>query len=243
MRVRPFDEIVQTTGAQTHRRFLKTHLALDGIPYDESMQYIYVGRDLRDVFMSLWNHYSGHSEAAYERINQPDGLVGDPFPRCPGDLEAVWQDWVGRAWFAWEADGYPYWSSSHHAQTWWDFRHLPNVLFVHFGDLLAQPAVEIRRVAAFLGLPVSDASLQEIVEAVSFESMKKNADAVVGQASALFEGGAQRFVHKGTNGRWREVLDEGDLDDYRAMVRRTLSPDCARWLEEGRAALVGAAHP
>jgi aryl sulfotransferase len=244
MRVRPFDEIVERTGAQTHRRFLKTHLALDGLPYDESMRYIYVGRDLRDVFMSLWNHYSGHTEAAYDLVNQPDGRVGDPFPRCPGDLGAVWKTWVRRGWFEWEEDGYPYWSSSHHAQTWWDFRHLENLLFVHFGDLLARPAVEIRRVAAFLGLPVSDASLQRIVEAVSFERMKENADAVLGQAaSALWEGGARQFIHKGTNGRWREVLDEGDLDDYRAMVRRTLSPECARWLEEGRAALVGAAHP
>jgi aryl sulfotransferase len=243
MRGRSFDEIVQTTSAQTHRRFLKTHLALDGIPYDESMRYIYVGRDLRDVFMSLWNHYSGHTEAAYETLNHPDSLVGDPFPRCPGDIKAVWKTWVRRSWFAWEADGYPYWSSSHHAQTWWDFRHLENILFVHFGDLLAQPAAEIRRVAAFLDVPVSDESLQRIVEAVSFASMKRNADAVVGQASAFFEGGATRFVHKGTNGRWREVLDEGDLTDYRAMVRRTLSPECARWLEEGRVALVGAARP
>jgi aryl sulfotransferase len=165
MRPRPFDEIVRTTSAQTHRRFLKTHLALDGIPYEEAMQYVYVGRDLRDVFMSLWNHYSGHTEEAYANLNQPDGLVGDPFPRCPGDLKAVWKTSVRRGWFEWESDGYPYWSSSHHAQTWWDFRHLPNLLFVHFADLLAQPAVEIRRVAAFLGLPVGEDSLQRIVEA------------------------------------------------------------------------------
>jgi aryl sulfotransferase len=243
MRVRPLDEIVATTSAQKHRRFLKTHLALDGIPYDETMQYIYVGRDLRDVFMSLWNHWSGHSEGAFERINHPEGRVGDPFPRCPGDIKAVWRTWAQRAWFEWESDGYPYWSSSHHAQTWWDFRHLPNILFVHFADLLARPADEIRRVADFLDIPVGEESLRRIVDAVSFASMKRNADAVVGQASAFWEGGAQRFVHKGTNGRWREVLDEADLDDYRAMVRRTLSPECARWLEEGRAALVGAARP
>jgi aryl sulfotransferase len=193
--------------------------------------------------MSLWNHYSGHTEAAYENLNQPEGLVGDPFPRCPGDIKAVWKTWAQRAWFEWEADGYPYWSSSHHAQTWWDFLHLENILFVHFGDLLAQPAVEIRRVADFLDLPVSEDSLPRIVEAVSFASMKRNADAVVGQASGFWEGGARQFIHKGTNGRWREVLGEAELDDYRAMVRRTLSPECARWLEEGRAALVGAAHP
>ena len=38
----------------THRRFLKSHLALGGLPYWESAKYIYVGRDTRDVFMSIW---------------------------------------------------------------------------------------------------------------------------------------------------------------------------------------------
>jgi hypothetical protein len=35
-----------------HRRFLKSHLPLDGLPYRESAKYIYVGRDSRDIFMS-----------------------------------------------------------------------------------------------------------------------------------------------------------------------------------------------
>lgn len=243
MRARDFDEIVAVTSAQTHRRFLKTHLALDGVPYKEDMQYIYVGRDLRDVFMSLWNHYSGHSDLAFEHINHPDRLVGEPFPRPPDDVRTLWKQWVRRGWFGWEHEGWPYFSASHHAQTWWDFRHLDNLLFVHYADLLAQPAVEIQRVADFLHIPVTPDSLERIVQAVSFESMKRNSDAVVGRASAFWEGGSKRFVHKGTNGRWREVLDEQDLRDYQALVERALSEECARWLEQGRAALVGAANP
>ncbi len=243
MRIRDFDEIVQTTDAQAHRRFLKTHLPLDGVPYREDVQYIYVGRDLRDVFMSLWNHYSSHTDQAYLTMNDPNTLVGDPFPRCPDDIKELWKGWVRRGWFAWEREGYPYWSSSHHAQTWWDFRNLPNILFVHFADLLARPAEEIRRVAGYLDIPVTPDSLERIVDAVSFKSMKENADSVLGDMSAFWQGGARRFINKGTNGRWREVLDEENLREYRAMIDDALSPDCARWLEEGRVALVGAAHP
>ena len=229
---RDFDEIVELTSAQTHRRFLKTHLALDGVPYKEDMQYIYVGRDLRDVFMSLWNHYSGHTDFAFEHINHPDRLVGDPFPRPPDDIRVLWKDWVSRGWFEWEHEGWPYFSASHHAQTRWDYRHLDN--------LLARPADEIQRIADFLGIAVAKDSLESIVEAVSFKSMKQNSDAVVGEAAAFWEGGSKRFLHKGTNGRWREVLSEDDLHGYRAMVEKALSKECARWLEEGRAALVGA---
>ena len=39
--------------AQTHRRFIKTHTPLDGIPNDPTVTYICVGRDPRDVGLSM----------------------------------------------------------------------------------------------------------------------------------------------------------------------------------------------
>ena len=243
MRIRPFDEIQETTAAQTHRRFLKTHLALDGLSYRDHVQYIYVGRDLRDVFMSLWNHYSALNDEFYATINDSDVLVGAPMPRCPDDIKELWKTWVLRGWFEWEEEGYPYWSSSHHAQTWWDYRHLENILFVHFGDLLEAPGDEILRIANFLGIEVSPDALRGILHAVSFDSMKKNSDSVVGEVAGMFTGGSKRFINKGTNGRWRGVLNDEALEQYRAMTRRALSPECTRWLEEGRRSLVGASNP
>ncbi len=243
MRLRPFDEICATTAAQTHRRILKTHLPLDGLPWQPELQYIFVGRDLRDVFMSMWNHYRNHSEVFFGVVNNPDTLVGEPFPRCPDDIRAYWRDWTTRGWFDWQSDGYPHFSASWHARTWWDYRHLPNMLFVHYADLLEQPAVEIARVAGFLDIPVTAQALQRIVEAVSFDAMKNNAQRILGKAAVFWEGGGQTFLNRGNNGRWREVLTGEDLVLYRAMVERTLSPDCARWLEQGRAALTGAAQP
>ena len=53
--------------------------------------------------------------------------------------------------------------------------------------------------------------------------------------SMMFKGGAQTFINKGTNGRWRELLNEADLALYEGTMARTLSPDCARWLEQGSA--------
>jgi aryl sulfotransferase len=243
MRARDFDEIVATTDAQTHRRFLKTHLPLDGIPYREDVRYLYVGRDLRDVFMSLWNHYSGHSEEFYARINDPANLVGEPFPRPPEDLHGLWATWISRGWFDWEPEGWPYWSSCHHARTWFAHRDLENLLFVHYADLLADPRGEIARIARFLDVALPDAALDRVVEATSFAAMKADADAVVGQAAGLWTGGARHFLHKGTNGRWRDVLREDELAQYHDLVARALPPACARWLEEGRKALEGAAHP
>ena len=45
MRILPLDEIRAELDAQQHRRFIKTHLPLDGLPYREDLRYIMIGRD------------------------------------------------------------------------------------------------------------------------------------------------------------------------------------------------------
>ena len=53
------------------------------------------------------------------------------------------------------------------------------------------------------------------------------------QLEAIWKGGGSTFINKGTNGRWRDVLTDDDLNLYTAAVARELTPDCARWLENG----------
>ena len=233
MRVLPLDEIRATVDAQQHRRFLKTHLPLDGLPYREDLNYLVIGRDPRDVFMSLWNHYRNYTPLALQLFNDVPGRVGDPFPRCPEDIHELWSTWISRGWFPWESDGWPWFSMLHHAQSYWEHRHLPNLLFLHYADLHADLEGEIRRIAAFLGIEHDDDAFRGIAEAVALGNVKKNAERIVGDMSSFFEGGAQTFLHKGTNGRWRDVLSEVELAQYRDAMARTLDPECARWLEQG----------
>jgi aryl sulfotransferase len=148
----PIGPILEEFEAQQHRRFIKSHLAADGVPIWDEVSYIVVGRDARDVFMSLWNHYSGHTDRFFELINDPD-RPGDPFPRPPGDPRELWRSWSMSGWFPWEPDGWPYWSHSHHISSWWELRRRPNVLLVHFNDLLADLSGEMGRVAAFSAFP------------------------------------------------------------------------------------------
>src|SRR5881394_41368 len=42
--------------AQTHRRFIKTHTPLDGLPFQDDVTYICVARDPRDVALSMDDH-------------------------------------------------------------------------------------------------------------------------------------------------------------------------------------------
>ncbi len=49
LRVPPKGVKLPMVEAQTHRRFLKTHLPLDALVFSPEAKYIYVGRDGRDV--------------------------------------------------------------------------------------------------------------------------------------------------------------------------------------------------
>ena len=54
-------------------------------------------------------------------------------------------------------------------------------------------------------------------------------------SAQTFKGGRDGFYFSGTNGRWRGVLTDEDLDLYEEAKRRVLSPECAAYLEQGDA--------
>src|SRR5579862_7680885 len=89
MRVAPLEEVMAKPDSQTHRRCIKSHLALDGLGFFDEIKYVVVGRDPRDVFMSLVNHYGEHKPEFFEMMNSVPGRVGDPFPRYDGDIHEL----------------------------------------------------------------------------------------------------------------------------------------------------------
>ncbi len=234
MDVIPLDEIMAGIEAQTWRRAFKTHLPMDGIPYFDTMKYVYVCRDGRDVFMSLWNHHSGYSEEIKGMFNGKMAEMGQPpFPFEFDNLHDFFAEWISHSWYDWESDGYPYWSHFHHLQSWWDYKHLDNIHFVHFADLLSDPETQIRKVAAFLGIEIDEALMPGILDRISFGTMKKNFMKIMPESSEIWKGGGDRFMNKGTNGRWRGVLTDEELKLYDAAVAKALTPDAAHWLEHG----------
>jgi aryl sulfotransferase len=234
----PLDEQIGELESQQHRRFIKSHLPLDGLPFFPQVQYIVVGRDARDVFMSLWNHHGNYTPGFLEMLNSLPGRAGDPMPTCPQDIHEFWHDWVTRGWFEWESEGYPYWGNMHHTHTWWEYRHLPNILFVHYNDLLADLAGEIQRIADFLTIPLVNDALSQITQAVTFDAMRDRAvEAEDPNRSSAFKEGVKTFFFKGTNGRWKDVLSADELTLYDRKAASVLAPDSRAWLEQGRTAL------
>src|SRR5262245_15762663 len=52
----PIEEVLAAYEAQPHRRIVKTHTPLDGLPYFPEAFYVFCGRDPRDVFFSGLDH-------------------------------------------------------------------------------------------------------------------------------------------------------------------------------------------
>ncbi|MBX3001725.1 MAG: sulfotransferase domain-containing protein [Caldilineaceae bacterium] len=235
-RIRPLNSVIELLEAQEHRRFIKTHLALDGLPYYPQVKYILVARDARDVFMSLYNFYANFFEGYLPLINGIPERVGPPLSPCPADIHEAWRDWITRGWFDWESEGYPFWGNLHHTQTWWNYRHLENILFVHYNDLLDALPYEVRRIAHFLDIPISAEGVATLLPMLKLESMRHNGEQTMPGPVSMWKDGAQTFFFKGTNGRWRDVLTEDELTMYEAKAARVLTPDCRAWLEQGRVA-------
>jgi aryl sulfotransferase len=226
LRVPPKPVKLEMMEAQAHRRFLKTHLPVDALVYSPRARYIYIGRDGRDVVWSLWNHHARANTTWYEVLNDTPGLVGPRIGRPPSDIRDYFLEWL-------ERDGHPFWSFWDNVSTCWQIRHLPNVMFLHFAELKADLPGAIRRIAEFLGVPIHPGAWPAILEHCSFAWMKTNGEKAAPLGGALWEGGGQTFIHKGTNGRWRDMLTAEDCRRYEAMARMRLGEECARWLATG----------
>lgn len=224
--------------AQEHRRFLKAHLPVDGLPIFDEVKYIHVARDGRDAAMSFHNHALALSPEMLEgmdRCGREDETIARPYPRMPQDPAAAFRRWLTEGAVPGHGDGMPFMSFFHLVQSWWDARHGGNVLLVHYNDLKGDLGSEMRRVAAFLGIGVPDELWPVLVDAAGFDAMRRDGDALLGRAASGFLGGGRRFFHKGTNSRWRGIFRDEDLALYEGRVASRLSPECARWMARGRA--------
>lgn len=236
-RPEPAELMMAQLEAQEHRRFLKSHLPLDGLPFHDEVRYVHVARDGRDACLSYHHHWSGLSARALEaldRMGLADETLRCLYPRAPADPAEHFHRWLTEGAIPGDTDGAPLPSFFHFERSWWAARHRPNLLLVHYSDLKADLAGEMRRIAGFLGIQVASERWPELVAAAEFDAMRRDGDALMGSVALSFEGGGRRFFNQGTNGRWHGIFRAADLALYEAKVKALLPPACARWLAAGR---------
>lgn len=225
-RLPPKEVKLPAVEAQTHRRFVKTHLPVEALVYSRKANYIYIGRDGRDVLWSLYNHHAKGNQAMYDGLNNAPGRVGPPLDPPPADIREYWHTWL-------EKDGFPYWSFWENVRGWWAIRNLPNLMMVHFDVLKRHMPAEIRRIAAFLDISIDESKWDTIVEHCTFDWMREHGEKIVPLGGAMWVDGVKSFMNKGTNGRWKETLTAAESAEYEAKALAELGPECAHWLATG----------
>ncbi len=228
-------EVVADLQAQTHRRFIKTHTPLDGIPNDPIVTYICIGRDPRDVGLSIDRHIDNTDVGAFlharEQAAAIDGIELGPVrhqaPRPEGVLARFWQ---------WIDDETP---STHigsslrrtmeHVQTFRAAADELDVIFLHYDDLLADLEGQMRQLASRLGIDVDEGRWPGLVQAATIESMRSRADTTV-PCGVEHWVDPTAFFSRGTSEQWRDLLDDADLTRYAARVRAVASDDLIEWV-------------
>ena len=232
-------DVFADLAAQAHRRFYKSHTPLDGLPHDASVTYICVGRDPRDVALSMDNHLDNLDIGEFLRARQQaaaiDGIELEPLqpppPRAEDRRDRFWS-WV-------DDDSDPTNTTPglrftiRQLRSFWDAPNGLDVVLLHYDDLLNDLDGQMRALALRLGIVVPEARWADLVEAATFPAMRRQADLTVPGGSRQQWLDPARFFHKGISGQWRDLLSEDDVARYAERVRSLAPDDLVTWLHRG----------
>jgi aryl sulfotransferase len=219
------EQVVAELEAQTHRRFIKTHTPLDGLPLDERATYIVVARHPLDMAVSLY-HQGNNLDR--RRIGELTGVDESVEPEQPLPIG----DWL-RAWIVWDGqhterlDSLP--GVMWHLSDAWARRGAGKIVQVHYDDLIADLPGQMRRLAAVLGVEVDDDELGELARAATFEEMQARSGSLAPDTGGVLKSRAA-FFRRGSSGAGAELLTATELAHYHERARQLAPGDLVDWL-------------
>jgi hypothetical protein len=233
---RSVHELKDVLDAQQHRRFLKTHTPLDGLPDRDDVLYVVVGRDPRDVAISMEHHVANFDAERFLEVRaNAVGLedLADLPPRQAPSEDPVerFRTFV----ISDELGGLVTLSSLlRHLATGWERRSSPKVALFHYADYCADLPGELTRLGSALGIEVAAERATALAAEASLSRMRERAEEVVPNASLGTWKNTQAFLRAGSSGEWRERVTDDDISLYEERVAALAAPDLARWTHEGR---------
>jgi aryl sulfotransferase len=225
------DEVFSRLRAQQHRRFIKTHTPLDGIPLDPCATYIVAARHPLDMAVSLY-----HQSANIDRglLSQ---LTGQPEPNGKSPTRLPVREWLLQ-WIDDDVAPQEQLDSLRgvmwHLSSAWVRRSRPNVVLMHYNDLCTDLEGGMRHLADTLGIAVPDRTWPILVKAASFRSMRASAERLAPDPLGIFRNKAA-FFRRGTSGAGREVLTSYELAHYLGRTTEMAPQALLTWLHRGNA--------
>jgi hypothetical protein len=222
----PLADVLARLEAQPHRRFIKTHTPLDGIPLDPRATYIVVGRHPLDLAVSLYHQGDNIDRARLRQLTgQPEPATA-PLPRL--DLHSWLLDWIDSdADPAEQMDGLR--GVLWHATDAWQRRDQPNILLVHYDDLMEDLDRQMRQLATHLNLTIPTRQWPELVHAATFDSMRERSEKLVPDADNILKDN-RVFFRRGRSGGGVESLTHEEVAHYYRHTSAMAPADVLHWL-------------
>ncbi|WP_172676964.1 sulfotransferase domain-containing protein [Aestuariivita boseongensis] len=222
IRIREMTEVAERLEAVTHRRSMKSHTPMDGLPLDDQAQYICVFRHPLDAHFSFRKHAQNIPLATFDAWypeDDPDGITFRRF--LDGGPEGF------------DTDAMPLAHILRHFTAAKALSDRPNVSLFHYADMSRDLRAVFAQVSRLLGISHSDSVMDALVHAATFENMKENADRFAPSGGKGFFRSDAAFFHSGSSGKWQGQLSEAELAAYDAMMEAHLTPEDRAWLEFG----------
>lgn len=220
------NDVFRHLEAQRHRRFIKTHTPLDGIPHDPQTTYVVVARHPLDAAVSLYHQGDNLDRKRLRQLTGQPELDRPPAPRPPVREWLV--SWIDRnADPREQLDSLP--GVMRHLSDAWSRRRQSNVVLVHYDELSGDLEGEMRRIAVRLDITVSEHSWPDLVAAADFGAMKDDTCRLVPDPSGVLKD-SSAFFRSGRSGAGRELLGDGELRHYFARTAELAPADLLAWL-------------
>ncbi|CAN7981555.1 unnamed protein product, partial [Ixodes pacificus] len=185
------------------------HLPYNLVPKSPQAKYLYVCRNPKDTCVSFFYHTSRFLCYDFEG----------------GTFEDFFEVFMNG-----ETDDGDYFN---HVLSWYEHRNDPNVLFIHYEDMKAEPKKCVLNIAEFMSkdhyqlLLQNDRMLDDIIEYSGIHFMKETAKDVF---ENLFENASRKsavpFIRKGIVGDWKEYFSEEMNARMKKKILKKLSRTC-----------------
>ena len=182
------EELDALPGPRIFKNHMPYHMALGGNPADNPCKYIYIVRNPKDVVVSYYKFERGQA--------------------WTGGYSGPWDHWFqmfieGKLqrgdWFD-------------HVLSWWEHRDAENILFLKYEDLSRTFAGQLKKIADFLGYPLTPELAQTIAEQTAFKNMKYDKFSNMNEA---FD--PESFFRKGVTGSWKEQFTVAQNELFNAL--------------------------
>ncbi|SLN75354.1 sulfotransferase domain-containing protein [Roseisalinus antarcticus] len=222
IRIREMPEVAKRLDAMTHRRSMKSHTPMDGLPLDDQAQYLCVFRHPLDAHFSYRKHVRNIPMSLFDSFYPEDDIDGITFRRfLDGGAEGF------------DGDAMPLAHIIQHYRAAVALADRPNVSLFHYADMTRDLPGTFTKLSDLLNISHPSHVLDQLVQAATFNNMKANAERYAPSGGKGFMKSDTEFFHSGTSGKWDGKLTDKEVEAYSVMMDAHLTSEERAWLEYG----------